>query len=537
MRFSLLLILILIFNLRGRAFSNNDNYWKTADSLFNAGLYAEALEETLKGIPQIEKDGSCAEIAHAYLLVGRYNYYLRQKIKAISWFNKSNQVALDCGIDSIVGKNYRNIGAIYWEISKPDSANFNLLTAASYLKKVNQSKELSTLYAILFELHFRTYKDVAKGKQMLDSCEFYALRGNDKSQEAFFLMKKGIFLMETNRCKEAQEVYFKSEKIYRDLNNQEGIAYALNGLAISQALCNEGEASIKSMVMYNGIRDQLFQNKTAENLAKYEARYNTKQKQIENKALKQKNRLLIIISVIAFTLCILIFLIVYFYQQRKKERLHQQKVIELQRQSFLKMMDMQEKERTGFAADLHDGLGHLISAIQLNISALELKDERNLSIVENASKIIKTASNEIRHISHRLMPQSLVDIGLLASIKELVHRLSVSEKLKFELHCEDDLSALKKDFQIALYRIIQEVLSNMMKHAEATLIKIEISTESNILFLKISDNGKGFEPDDLVASDGIGWQNIKSRVDLFKGHLEIVSSKHNGTVLLMNFMI
>ncbi len=534
-RYKLLLIPHLIF--LQQVFADIDLSLKRADSLCNAGEYAEALHLTLQLIPQIEKSGSCNDLAQIYLAVGRYHYYLRQKTKAISWFKKSNQFSIECNIDSITGKNYRNIGAIYWEIGKPDSANYFLLKAAPYLKKVNLPKELSTLFAILFELHFRTYKDVEMGKKMLDSSAYYSLLCSDKNQQAFYLMKKGIFLMETGKCKEAQSVYREAEEIYKSQKNLDGISYALNGVFSAQGLCNDGKGALQTIQLYIDIRDQIFQNKTAENLARYEATFNIKQKQIENEALKQKNRLLIIIFAFALAFVFFIFLFFYRNQQAKKERLHQEKLRDMQRQSFINMIELQEKERTEFAADLHDGLGHLISAIQLNLSAITVEDERNQNIVQNASKIINTAAVEVRQISHRIMPQSLIELGLVASIHELVNRIEVAQKLHIEFNCMNNFDEIKKDFQIAIYRIVQETLSNMIKHAEASIIKIDLKRDKDVLILEITDNGKGFEEKNLTLSDGIGWQNIRSRVGLFKGTLTVNSKPKMGSQLLMKFPI
>lgn len=506
------------------------------DSLANAGNFAEALHESLNQLAAVERSGSCAEIAFAYLTVGRQHYYLKQKDKAISWFKKSNAISLGCKTDSITGKNFRNIGAIYWEMGMTDSAAYFLEMAQPFLRNAGQPKELSTLYAVLFELHFRTFKDVKAGERMLDSCRKYSLLCKDKGQYAFFLMKKGIFLMETGACKEAQLVYKEGEKIYRELNTLEGIAYALNGIMSAQALCSNGPEILETIRSYDAIKDKVFQQKTAENLARYEALFNNRQKQIENDALKQKNKWMMVVFLFALAMLVVFFLWVHRSLQARKERKHQEKLRELQRNSFLNMVSLQEQERAGFAADLHDGIGHLISALQLNLSALETKDERQQQIVKNAKGIIDTASVEVRQISHRLMPQTLLEIGLVASIRELVNRISIAQKVEIDFEAEDNFLQTSKDFQIALYRIVQEVLSNMLQHAAASKICIALRSDGPSVHLSISDNGKGFDEQDLAASDGLGWRNIQSRVDLFKGKLQMNSEKGKGTNLRMEFL-
>lgn len=533
-RLILIFFSLLFFSIRVEYLNAKDS-WRRVDSLANIGNYPEALNESLKQLESIESRGSCSEMAFAYLTVGRQHYYLKQKQKAISWFQKSNKLSLECNLDSITGKNYRNIGAIYWEIGMADSSAHYLQMAHPYLKKAGMPKELATLFAIMFELHFRSFKDVKAGERMLDSCRKYSLLCKDRGQYAFYLMKKGIFLMETGACKEAQSVFREGEKIYRELNTLEGIAYALNGLLSAQAYCVPGSEILQSIRNYDAVKDQIFQQKTAENLARYEALFNNRQKQLENDALRQKNQWMIIIFFFALAVLVVLFLFVHRTLQAKKERKHQEKLRELQRNSFLNMLSLQEQERAGFAADLHDGIGHLIAALQLNLSALEPSDERQKQIVSNAKGIIDTAGTEVRQISHRLMPRSLLDLGPVASIRELVNRISVARKINIDFKAEEDFFPASKDFQIALYRIVQEVLSNMLQHAEATQIQMALSSNSHGVRLLISDNGKGFDQNELALSDGLGWRNIQSRVDLFKGKLHIDSKKNHGSTLIFEF--
>ncbi|HOY96106.1 MAG TPA: tetratricopeptide repeat protein, partial [Catalimonadaceae bacterium] len=140
-----------------------------SDSLFKSGAYAEALQENLKALRFVEKSGSCSEIVHAHIQIGRIHYFLTNRLEAIRWFRKSLPMASACGVDSLVGKSYKNLGALFFEEQQPDSAIHYLEKARLFLSPSHNAKDLSQLFSSLFEVFSRSKKNIVLGKQYLDS--------------------------------------------------------------------------------------------------------------------------------------------------------------------------------------------------------------------------------------------------------------------------------------------------------------------------------------------------------------------------------
>jgi two-component system sensor histidine kinase UhpB len=143
---------------------------------------------------------------------------------------------------------------------------------------------------------------------------------------------------------------------------------------------------------------------------------------------------------------------------------------------------------------------------------------------------IENAISEIRKLSHELIPPSLGDIGLKNALRELINNLNSSEKMKINLKTERvNKVHLTENKKLMAYRIVQEQLNNILKHAQATNVEVELNVIENFLYITISDNGIGFDP--ATKTNGIGLRNIASRVDVYKGSIKIKSAPGQGCKL------
>jgi len=502
----------------------------SADSLFKAGDYAGMLREYLFELEKAEHADDPATVALASFRVGRAHYYLQNKGEAINWFRRCVRLASETGADTLAAKALRSIGAIHWEQGQADSADHYLSLAEPLLMEQDDPDELATFYAILFELHFRSYGDVERGRELVGLCEHQARRTGDPSRIAFALMKKGILLMETGQCAEAQNTYREGERLYREVGEIEGVMYALNSLASAQTLCHDAERSMQTLRTYNALRDSVFTARTADRAAHYQTVFETQRREIENLALRQRNQLLLLAGIAAVLLVAFASYALYKRRERARQHAHEEQMRAEQRQRFLEVMGAQEAERARIAADLHDGIGHLLGAIKLTTSVLHGRDESEQGILERSRGMIDDAAREVRQVSHRLMPRSLEELGLVPALCELAERISgATVKVSVVSDCEEH--SVDEQTRIALYRITQEVLNNMLKHAEASDIKISLERNMNDLVMTLADNGKGFDTASIEESTGLGWRNIRSRVELVGGRLEVYSSKAEGTTV------
>lgn len=207
----------------------------------------------------------------------------------------------------------------------------------------------------------------------------------------------------------------------------------------------------------------------------------------------------------------------------------QRRNIALYRQSVLAEITAMEKERARIAADLHDELGPMLSAIKLKINSFELSDADDVVQVEKTNLHIDGLIKRMREISYDLIPNTLIRKGLVMALKEFIEFVNQANSFKIEFVVEEPL-AISEQKSIHLYRIAQEIINNTMKHSGGNTLQIQLKQSNGILFLSTTDNGKGF--DHYAASKGnggIGLRNILSRTEIIGGQMFVESQKNEGT--------
>ena len=199
------------------------------------------------------------------------------------------------------------------------------------------------------------------------------------------------------------------------------------------------------------------------------------------------------------------------------------------------IIETQEKERRQLSVELHDNVNQILSSCKLMLEIAKENRDKAPLLTEKSYQSIQLAIEEIRKISHSLNPSSVEDFGLEEAIIEMIDKINISEKLKidFKYSISGKKAALKSEDKIALYRIVQEQLNNIVKHADAKNVWIDLSIKFSAVSLVIEDDGKGFNPN--KASKGLGLKNIQHRVDYYHGNLALETGKNKGcrmTILL-----
>ena len=193
------------------------------------------------------------------------------------------------------------------------------------------------------------------------------------------------------------------------------------------------------------------------------------------------------------------------------------------------IIDAQEKERQRLAKDLHDSLTQQLHAIKLYISTTGalIKNQRQKSILEKSNEALSDVIADMRNICFNLMPHSLKEFGLINAVKEFCKESLYNKKVRFTLEAIKDLPELNAELKIDIYRVIQEFITNSIKHGDASKIAIAFNYDKQVLYIKLSDNGKGF--DQAKPRKGMGLQNAQARIKSHNGKLNIASSIGRGT--------
>jgi PAS domain S-box-containing protein len=188
---------------------------------------------------------------------------------------------------------------------------------------------------------------------------------------------------------------------------------------------------------------------------------------------------------------------------------------------------LQEKERKSLSAELHDNVNQMLTSCKLMLEYVGESNQAAPGLLKKCQQNLQRAINEIRKISHELNPSVLEDIGLAEAIEELIEKINITGKLKiyFKNNLSDGLT-LKEEAKITLYRIIQEQLCNILKHAGASKVLLMLSYKEGTVLLSLEDDGKGF--DVQKVKQGLGLKNIRDRVAYYAGTYSIVSEPGKG---------
>jgi len=303
---------------------------------------------------------------------------------------------------------------------------------------------------------------------------------------------------------------------------------------------------------YNVINDSLNDTKFKSDIVELEAKFKKAENEKKITLLQSQNEKASLMlhnnrlnSVLFAVLSVLLFLTVLFLwilnnNQKKlsvqKEINYQQELDVLENQQKLSvsnaLIEGEEVERKRIARDLHDGLGSMLSGLKIHLKLAE--NQNNLSATD-VNVLLDNSIKELRNISQNLMPESLLKLSLEHALQDLCMRNS-NANTKIEFQYLIPKPNLPKNYEIVIYRIIQELLNNALKYAEATEILVSCSQNKETFYITVEDNGIGFDVSDKNNS-GMGLRNIRNRVDFLNGKVEIQSEPNKGTAAYIELKV
>jgi two-component system, NarL family, sensor kinase len=497
----------------------------------NSSNFKKAIETCHQGINKAQKVNDNEVSSQFYNNLSLCHSYMGDYDNALHYNSKSISLKKETNDEISLANSYLNRGLIYSEIKEN-------LKCLEYYKKAEKLFLKTKNYIALTQTYINfawEYTDMEKYNQAriyLDLAKQNAIKCEDKIREASVYNAFGYYYQKIGHKDSVAQALKKSFDLSSETGNFRNSLSAAKELSSHYEKIKDFKSALKYQQIASQLNDSIF-NETKINTARtLNARFENQQKEliISKQATKiaQKEKMIAkrniwIISLIS--IFILSSILLYFFQFKKRIK---NKNIEDQKLNSV-IFESEQKERIRIARDLHDSIGQKLAVMKMLLPNDE-SNKNNLKI----SQFLEEAANEVRLISHNLLPE-ILNLGLIKAIEELVDKINSSENIKVELETSINSKNLNlsKQIELSLYRIVQEITSNIVQHAKTNHILINFSMGKEYISVNISDFGVGFEHTQIINSQGIGWKNIFARIKLINGEIKINSNKNKGS----NFLV
>lgn len=506
------------------------------------------LEFAIQAVPLAEKSGDSVLISSANLSIGLIFRNIGDYEKSLPYLAAANRYTKKKDYQRLI-ISYIRWAASYNHLNKAKEAKPLLEKAKALLPFLPENSIEEVSYYEGEGTYFGRTGEYKQAMASYDKGIAIAKRSGYKYEELGLLKLKSISLVKLKDYPKAVEIMLYLAKQKEFVSAPDNKKHLYHDLSETYMGMNNMSAAFEWQRKYSLLNDSIHDSRLKNEINALEIKYRNveNKKQIatlqfansEAELNAKNNRLLswLLGSISVSLLTIGTFSFIQFRNNKKldaqKELNYQQKIKEMTQQQELALMKAilqgEEKERNRVARDLHDGLGGLLAGVKLNLSAIAAGE--NFEIHQHLHGVIKQLDgsvSELRRISHNLMPETLTKFGLDAAIKELVGVLSkkdiVIDYQSFEIN-----KHIAPQVQTHIYRIVQELVANAVRHSQASHIVLQCSQNGSIFLITIEDNGIGFDPETLT--EGMGLKNIKNRIEYLKGNFDIRTAKNKGTTI------
>jgi two-component system NarL family sensor kinase len=477
--------------------------------------------------------------AAAYNNIGIVFQNLKNYTKALDYFNKALSPVISPGDTILTVSVINNIALCHISLNNYEDALNDLNRAIALSEKVNNQYGL----CISYQLKGNLYQSLNKNDEALEAYHVSTLIAQEANltyQLAMAELGTARVLLKQNKAEEAFKISEKVMSMADTLNSLVLKSDAHELLSdISEQMGNYRESLLnyrEHIKTQEDIISQTVIHQIYDVELDYLDQLNKMQKlELEKKelALSNKNTLLFFVS-LTFVLLITGLYLVYQNHRHSQEVRLQKTIVEWTEKKSNAALEAEIRERKRIGQELHDSLGHLLSLAGLHVSMQnrnDLPEAKKKELNESLVKIIDDAFDEVRNISHNLAPSLLSESGLKGALKSIADRVNQSTGVKMTYDIFGLNGKTDELIENILFRTIQEIVNNTIKHASASRLFIQITQGNNEISLMAEDDGKGFNYEEVSKHASYGLAHMKSRIENLNGTMFIDSAPGRGTII------
>jgi two-component system, NarL family, sensor kinase len=542
------------------------------------GRYDSGLALNLKAVEIARTIKDPVLLGKALFNAGTSYRQLSQYENAITLYEEGRKIFAANGDSLLMARGYDVLQLLYYNLENYDKGIAYGEAAVKWLRTIDDPVWLGSTLNNL-GMNYSKKGEYTKAKAVWLEALDIGKKIENVEMEASQMINLGDLYMNTGEFSVLNQYYTKALELYTKLDGAEGIAIALRGLAVYEFYSNNFEKAKEyanqSLEVINKnnllfekrktletlsrihialhdlvtgqkymqeatiLADSMINDRIRKNTVEFETKYETAKKdnqiKLQQAAIKQKNTLNYFL--IAGAAALLLISLLSYRNYRHKQKLQQQRIAELETQQQLAATEAvlkgEEQERTRLAKDLHDGLGGMLSGIKHSFNNMKgnlILTPDNAQAFERSMDMLDSSIKEMRRVAHNMMPETLVKYGLDTALKDFCNDINQSGAVKIIYQSVGMEGAeIEQTTSISIYRIVQELVNNIIKHAAATQAVVQLNKMNEQISITVEDDGKGFNTQVLKSSKGIGWANIENRVEFLKGKLDVQSEKEKGT--------
>ncbi len=499
--------------------------------------YEQALQYLLPSIAYFEKTKNDARLSLVYDNLGIIYRETKQYDKALKFHKKALDVATRLGNFYDIANVLSNLGNAYTSLKKYDSALSVMRQSLHIARKENFENIVSN--------NIGNIGSVLTKQGKYDSLLLYCTEGLQLSEKLgdsltmvnniYGLALYAFYQEDFNKCTALANKGFSMAQQRNYAEPQQLFAELLSDLALVKGDLNKYDYYNRMSISLSEI---FFNENMQRNVQTLDKKFETEKKEkqllIQQSSIRQKNTLIYIFLGGIAALLLISILASRNYKQKRK--LQEQKIEDLEKEKLLlatkSLLKGQEDERSRLAKDLHDGLGGMLSGIKLTLGGMKgnmVLTAENARLFSGALQKLDQTISEMRRVAHSMMPEALLRLGLGQALSDYCDGLSENSAaltINYQQFGMED--RLPNDTEIVVYRIVQELLTNVLKHSEASEVLIQLMRQDNMLLLTVEDNGRGFDAVNIWKNKGSGLDNIQSRVSYLHGTLDVKSAPGKG---------
>lgn len=464
----------------------------------------------------------------------------------IKYYQEANSIYKKLNKSREVAFTEANLGSVYYYTKQYDSCIYYSLKAQKTFKELNILQFLPLTYANA-GIGYAALGQNQKAFGFLQTSIKLNTKYNNRKELSFAYIHLAKLMVQLKKLNEASENAKKAISIATAIGASKQVMDAQETLATITEKQGNFKDAYKLHLAATKIKDSLFKKDKTALITDYQVRYQTEKKEQQIKSLHQQNTIQQLeikqrnlgLAIAAFMMIGGLFTGYLLYSRRKiKEEARLQAEINKQQEATTKaVLSAEENERGRIAAELHDGVGQLLSTALMNMNGLvgqlQYQNGEEEEKAQNTLALINDSYDEMRSISHQMMPNALLKAGLTSAVKDFVNKID-KNKIKVSLEVLGLNERLDQQVESVLYRVIQETVNNVIKHAQATKLAIQFLKDEDGIAITIEDDGKGFDTSSLNQNSGIGLKNMISRIAFLKGTIDFDSAPGKGTLVAIH---